>query len=129
MPAAMGVSAAAVGTGVGTGAGATAAAGGGAVVGGVALKAAAVVAAVGVASGVAVTGASEIDSKPAKKAAATATQPGQRLGQVAPRGVSVPGNGVARGKLTAPGQLKELVNVSVGAGESQGDAQGPRLGR
>jgi RNA polymerase sigma factor (sigma-70 family) len=106
MPASMGVSAAAVGTGVGTGAGATAAAGGGAVVGGVALKAAAVVAAVGVASGVAVTGASEIDSKPGKKAATAATQPGQRLGQVAPRGVSVPGNGVARGKLTAPGQLK-----------------------
>ena len=107
MPAAMGVSAAGVGMGVGTGAGATAAAGGGAVVGGVALKAAAVVAAVGVASGVAVTGASEIDSKPAKKAPASATQPGERLGQVAPRGVSVPGNGVARGKLTAPGQLKE----------------------
>ena len=106
MPAAMGVSAAGVGTGVGTGAGVTAAAGGGAIVGGVALKAAAVVAAVGVASGVAVTGASEIDSKPAKKAAATATQPGERLGQVAPRGVSVPGNGVARGKLSAPGQLK-----------------------
>jgi RNA polymerase sigma factor (sigma-70 family) len=106
MPAAMGVSAVAVGTGVGTGAGATAAAGGGAVAGGIALKAAAVVAAVGVASGVAVTGAAEIDTKPAKKAPA-ATQPGQRLGQVAPRGVSVPGNGVARGKLTAPGQVRK----------------------
>jgi RNA polymerase sigma factor (sigma-70 family) len=106
MPAAMGVSAAAVGTGVGTGAGATAAAGGGALAGGVALKAAAVVAAVGVASGVAVTGASELDSKPANKTP-SATQPGERLGQVAPRGVSVPGNGVARGKPTAPGQLKK----------------------
>jgi RNA polymerase sigma factor (sigma-70 family) len=106
MPAAMGVSAAAVGTGVGTGAGATAAAGGGALAGGVALKAAAVVAAVGVASGVAVTGASELDSKPAKKTP-SATQPGERLGQVAPRGVSVPGNGVARGKPAAPGQLKK----------------------
>jgi RNA polymerase sigma factor (sigma-70 family) len=115
IPAAMGVSAAAVGTGVGTGAGATAAAGGGAIAGGVALKAAAVVAAVGIASGVAVTGASEIDSKPSKKAAATATQPGQRLGQVAPRGVSVPGNGVARGKLTAPGQLKKGSSKSASA--------------
>jgi len=115
MPAAMGVGAAAVGTGVGTGAGATAAAGGGAVAGGVALKAAAVVAAVGLASGVAVTGASEIDSKPGKKAAATATQPGQRLGQVAPRGVSVPGNGIARGKPGAPGQLTKGSSKSASA--------------
>jgi RNA polymerase sigma factor (sigma-70 family) len=115
MPAAMGVGAAAVGTGVGTGAGATAAAGGGAIASGVALKAAAVVAAVGVASGVAVTGASEIGSKPAKKAASTATQPGQRLGQVAPRGVSVPGNGVARGKPDAPGQLKKGSSKSASA--------------
>ena len=115
MPAAMGASAAAVGTGVGTGAGATAAAGGGAIAGGVALKAAAVVAAVGVASGVAVTGASEIDSKPGKKAAATATQPGQRLGQVAPRGVSVPGNGIARGKPGAPGQLTKGSSKSASA--------------
>ncbi len=115
IPAAMGVSAAAVGTGVGTGAGATAAAGGGAIAGGVALKAAAVLAAVGVASGVAVTGASEIDSKPTTKAGATATQPGQRLGQVAPRGVSVPGNGVARGKLDAPGQLKKGSSTSASA--------------
>jgi RNA polymerase sigma factor (sigma-70 family) len=115
MPAAMGASAAAVGTGAGTGAGVTAAAGGGAIAGGVALKAAAVVAAVGVASGVAVTGASELDSKPAKKAAATATQPGQRLGQVAPRGVSVPGNGIARGKPGAPGQLKRGSSKSASA--------------
>ena len=34
------------------------------------------------------------------------TKPGSALGQVAPRGVSVPGNGVARGKPTAPGQVK-----------------------
>jgi hypothetical protein len=108
MPAAAGVSAGAVavGAGVGTGTGVTGAAGGGALAGGIALKAAAVVAAVGVASGVAVTGASEIDTKPAKKATVV-TNPGQRLGQVAPRGVSVPGNGVARGKPTAPGQVKK----------------------
>jgi hypothetical protein len=41
------------------------------------------------------------------KAPPAATKPGQRLGQVAPRGVSVPGNGVARGKPTAPGQVKK----------------------
>ena len=77
------------------------------------MKAAAVVAAASVAGGVAVTGASEVDKKPAK-ATPAASKPGQRLGQVAPRGVSVPGNGVARGKSTAPGQLKK----SSGARES-----------
>jgi RNA polymerase sigma factor (sigma-70 family) len=106
MPAAAGAgaSAAVVSAGVGTGLGA-AGAGGGAVAGGVALKAAAVVAAAGIAGGVAVTGATELDNRPAK--APSATKPGQRLGQVAPRGVTVPGNGVARGKPTAPGQVKK----------------------
>jgi RNA polymerase sigma factor (sigma-70 family) len=127
MPAAMGAGAAgagavAVGAGVGTGAGATAAAGGGAVAGGIALKAAAVVAAVGVASGVAVTGASELDSKPAKKPA-VATKPGQRLGQVAPRGVSVPGNGVARGKPTAPGQVKKASSTTSAKAAAQARAK------
>ena len=100
-----GASAAVVTAGVGTGLGTAGTVGGGAVASGVALKAAAVVAAASVAGGVAVTGASEVDRKPAKKPAA-ATKAGQRLGQVAPRGVTVPGNGVARGKLTAPGQVK-----------------------
>jgi RNA polymerase sigma factor (sigma-70 family) len=96
-----------VGTGVGTGVGATGAAtGGGLLAGGVALKAAAVVAAVGVAGGVAVTGASETHHKKAKKPTAAAVKAGRRLGQVAPRGVLVPGNGVARGKATAPGQVR-----------------------
>ena len=95
-----------VAAGVGTGAGTASATGGGLFAGGVALKAAAAVAAVSVAGGAAVTGASQIgkDHKPKPPAA---TKPGERLGQVAPRGVSVPGNGVARGKPTAPGQVKK----------------------
>jgi RNA polymerase sigma factor (sigma-70 family) len=102
-----GAGAVVIGAGVGTGVGATGAAtGGGILAGGVALKAAAVVAAVGVAGGVAVTGSSEIHDKKVKKPAATSTKPGQRLGQVAPRGVVVPGNGIARGKVGAPGQVR-----------------------
>jgi RNA polymerase sigma factor (sigma-70 family) len=109
MPAAAGAgaSAAAVSAGLGTGLGAAGTAGGSAVAGGVAVKAAAVVAAVSVAGGVAVTGASELDKKPEKTTPA-ASKNGQRLGQVAPRGVLVPGNGIARGKASAPGQLKAL---------------------
>ncbi len=91
---------------VGAGASGGTAAGGGLLAGGVALKAAAAVAAVGIAGGVTVTGVSKLESHPAKKAPPAATKPGERLGQVAPRGVSVPGNGVARGKPTAPGQVK-----------------------
>jgi RNA polymerase sigma factor (sigma-70 family) len=97
-----------VGTGVGAGVGATGAAtGGGLLAGGVALKAAAVIAAVGVAGGVAVTGDSVVHHGKAKKPAAASEKPGRRLGQVAPRGVLVPGNGVARGKVTAPGQVRK----------------------
>ena len=43
---------------------------------------------------------------PRSRARPAAEQPGARLGQVAPRGVTVPGNGVARGKASAPGQTK-----------------------
>ena len=100
-----------------TGLGAAGTAGGSAVAGGLAVKAAAVVAAVGVAGGVAVTGASELDKKPSKAPADT-SKSGQRLGQVAPRGVLVPGNGVARGKATAPGQLK--ASHSPAAGKKKG---------
>ena len=102
-----GAGAAAVGAGVGVSAGGMAAGtSGGVLAGGVGLKVAAVVAAAGVAGGVGVAGSSEVDKKPAKADRVGSQRPGVRLGQVAPRGVSVPGNGVARGKLSAPGQTK-----------------------
>lgn len=93
----------AVGAGVGTGAGAAGTTGG-VLASGLGLKVAAVVAAAGVAGGVGVAGSGEVDKKPQKSN--RQEQPGSRLGQVAPRGVSVPGNGVARGKPFAPGQTK-----------------------
>jgi RNA polymerase sigma factor (sigma-70 family) len=101
-----GAGAAAVTAGVGAGGMAAGTTTGGALAGGLGLKVAAVVAAAGVAGGVGVTGSTEVDKKPAKADRPAAQQPGQRLGQVAPRGVSVPGNGVARGKAAAPGQTK-----------------------
>ena len=88
--------------------GGTGAAGGGILAGGVAAKTAAVVAAAAVAGGVGVVGSSEIDSKPPDKPPVRTEKPGERIGQVAPRGVLVPGNGVARGKAAAPGQAKRL---------------------
>jgi RNA polymerase sigma factor (sigma-70 family) len=99
-----GASAAAVGTTVAT----TGATGGGVFAGGIAVKAAAVVTAATLTGGVAVVGSSEIDSKPTGKPPARSDLPGERLGQVAPRGVLVPGNGIARGKADAPGQAKRL---------------------
>ncbi len=91
------------------GIGATSATGGGLLAGGVALKAAAVVAAVSVAGGAAV-GASKLESGfPNPKSHASTHKPGKRIGQVAPRGVLVPGNGVARGKAAAPGQARKTV--------------------
>jgi hypothetical protein len=94
-----GASAATIGATV-TASGAT---GGGLFAGGLAVKTAAVVAVAAIAGGgVAVVGSSELGSKPAAKHPS-----GQRLGQIAPRGVLVPGNGVARGKATAPGQVKK----------------------
>jgi RNA polymerase sigma factor (sigma-70 family) len=101
-----GAGAVAVSAGAGAGGMAAGTTAGGALAGGLGLKVAAVVAAAGVAGGVGVAGSSEIDKKPAKSNRPTAQQPGQRLGQVAPRGVSVPGNGVARGKPSARGQTK-----------------------
>jgi hypothetical protein len=65
-----------------------------------------------------VTGASQIGNGHKPKAP-VATKPGERLGQVAPRGVSVPGNGVARGKPTAPGQVKKGLS-----GSEHGSAKG-----
>ncbi len=82
--------------------------GGGIFAGGLAVKAAAVVTAASLTGGIAVVGSSTIDSKPAGKPPAESSKPGERLGQVAPRGVLVPGNGVARGKANAPGQAKRL---------------------
>jgi RNA polymerase sigma factor (sigma-70 family) len=82
--------------------------GGGVLAGGMAVKAAAVITAVAMTGGVAVVGSSEIGSKPQNKPPVQTDKPGARLGQVAPRGVLVPGNGVARGKATAPGQIKRV---------------------
>jgi len=105
---------------LGAGAGSTAA-GGGLLAGGAALKAAAVVSAAAVAGGVGVTGATQLDSDPpARRPPALAGKPGERLGQVAPRGVLVPGRGVARGKGDAPGQTK-----TAGAATGKGAAKRP----
>ncbi|MGH3065503.1 MAG: sigma-70 family RNA polymerase sigma factor [Gaiellaceae bacterium] len=103
MPTAAG-GAAAVGALTSAGAGT----GGGVFAGGVAAKAAAVVAAATLTGGVGVVGATELSSKPSGKPPAQSDKPGLRLGQTAPRGVLVPGNGVARGKADAPGQAKRL---------------------
>jgi RNA polymerase sigma factor (sigma-70 family) len=118
-----GASAAAAGVTVGA-AGAT---GGGIFAGSVAVKAAAVVAAATMAGGVAVAGSSELGSKPANKPPAQSDKPGERLGQVAPRGVLVPGNGVARGKAEAPGQAKRLeVQARIRAAEARKRASSGR---
>ena len=106
LPISAGAGASAVAVGAGVGTGATAAGTGGVLAGGLGLKVAAVVAAAGVAGGVGVAGSTTVDEKPAKPGRPAAEQPGARLGQVAPRGVTVPGNGVARGKASAPGQAK-----------------------
>jgi RNA polymerase sigma factor (sigma-70 family) len=108
---------AAVAVGAGVGAGATGAgSAGGILAGGLGLKAAAVVAAASVAGGVGVVGATQIDSKPAKPAA---EKSGKRVGQTAPRGVLVPGNGVAVGKASAPGQNKQQGSRPRGNGNGQ----------
>jgi hypothetical protein len=79
------------------------------------LKAAAVVTAAGVAGGVGVVGATEVEPESGKKTPSLVDKPGERLGQTAPRGVLVPGRGVARGKTDAPGQEAKV-----------GEAQRPR---
>jgi len=109
MPVAAG--AGSIAAGVGTGGSVATATGGGLFAGGIAIKTATAVAAVTVAGGVAVTGAAELAKSPAKTRPA-ATKPGQRLGQTAPRGVTVPGNGVARGKAEAPGQTKKASSAA-----------------
>lgn len=102
----LGTGTAAAGTMVAAGAGASAAgSAGGILASGIGLKAAAVVAAAGVAGGVGVTGSTQLDDEP-RRTKSTAVQTGKRLGHVAPRGVTVPGNGVAIGKAEAPGQQR-----------------------
>jgi len=101
--AAVGAAGAGVGTGVGVGAGVAGMTGGGFLAGGVALKAAAVVTAAAVAGGVAVAGSSETGPRPGRRPPVLA-KPGQRIGQESPRGILVPGDGVARGKTRVPGQ-------------------------
>lgn len=96
--------AAAATSAAGIGVGTATATGGGVLAGGVALKAAAVVTAATVATGVGVTGSSETGARPAGTKPAVVETSGERVGQVAPRGVVVPGVGVARGKSDAPGQ-------------------------
>ena len=91
--------------------------------GGVALKAAAVVTAASVAGGVGVVGGAEVERKKAPKVPArveSVDRPGKRLGQVAPRGVTVPGRGVAVGHTAAaskPGNRNGVVRNSPGAGK------------
>jgi len=123
VPVAAGAGAVATGVGVGSGAGAGT---GGIFAGGVAIKAAAAVAAVTVAGGAAVTGASEIAKNDKQKTPPAETKPGARLGQVAPRGVLVPGNGVARGKATAPGQVKRSVGATTHKTPKVNAANGPK---
>ena len=96
---------AATAAGIGASVGTVGATGGGALVGGAALKAAAVMTAATVATGVALPASSENGARPTSAKPAVVTK-GQRLGQVAPRGVLIPGNGVARGKPSAPGTTK-----------------------
>lgn len=111
-------SAVAVGAGLGTGT--TAVGSGGLLAGGIGIKVAAVVTAASVAGGAGVVGASKLDSTPKGKSKAPAVeQRGTRLGQVAPRGVLVPGNGVATGKATAPGQTKGAGGAASGKGSVQ----------
>jgi RNA polymerase sigma factor (sigma-70 family) len=92
----------------GTSAGTVGATGGGIFAGGLVLKTAALVTAATMVGGAAVVGSSELHAKPPGKTPIQAKKPGLRLGQVAPRGVVVPGSGVARGKAKAPGQTKKL---------------------
>ncbi|MGH3132934.1 MAG: sigma-70 family RNA polymerase sigma factor [Gaiellaceae bacterium] len=105
-------------------AGVASATGGGVFAGGVALKAAAVVTAASVAGGVGVVGATEVEPEKGKgNSPVLSERPGERLGQVAPRGVFVPGNGVAVGK----GDAADLPGKRLGRVAPQG-TRGSRTG-
>jgi RNA polymerase sigma factor (sigma-70 family) len=90
--------------------------------GGVAVKAAAVVTAASVAGGVGLVGGAEVERKKPPKAPArveATDRPGKRVGQVAPRGVTVPGRGVAVGHTATaskPGKRNGVVRNRAGAG-------------
>ena len=125
----IGAGAAAAGSSFGLGA--SSAAGGGLFAGGVALKAAAVVTAAGVAGGVGVVGATTDDEPKGKgkgNLPALSERPGKRLGQVAPRGVFVPGRGVARGKSKTPGQASKNGLVVPGRGTEKRSAKSSKRG-
>jgi len=92
--------------------------------GGVAVKAAAMVTAASVAGGVGVVGAAEVGPKKDRKTPVRAEARGERLGQVAPRGVVVPGNGVAVGKLDRS-DLPGKRNGRAVAGQRAAKAPGP----
>jgi RNA polymerase sigma factor (sigma-70 family) len=115
-------SVAAVGSG---GAGVTA----GVLGGGVALKAAAVVTAASIAGGVGVVGGAEVERKDAPRAPArveAVERPGKRVGHVAPRGVTVPGRGVAVGKgsqVSRPGHSEVVGNRARGSKPAPGVAE------
>jgi RNA polymerase sigma factor (sigma-70 family) len=85
--------------------------------GGVALKTAAVVTAASVAGGVGVVGGADVERKHAPKAPVrveAVERPGKRVGQVAPRGVTVPGRGVAIGRTAAESRPGKTVGVARG---------------
>jgi RNA polymerase sigma-70 factor, ECF subfamily len=80
--------------------------------GSVAVKAAAVVTAASVAGGVGVVGAAEKQPKKERRTPVRAEAPGERVGQVAPRGVTIPGRGVAAGRKSAVPALERRGVVS-----------------
>jgi RNA polymerase sigma-70 factor (ECF subfamily) len=92
--------------------------------GSVALKTAAVVTAASVAGGVGIVGGAEIERKDVRKTpirVEAVERPGKRLGQVVPRGVTVPGLGVAAGRTNAATKPGARVGP---AGERVGEAPG-----
>ena len=97
---------AAAGAGLGGSVAATATAtGGGALAGGVALKAAAVLATVSIAGGVGAVATTDVEEKILGSSPEREDLAGERIGQVAPRGVYVPGQGVALGKAKQAADL------------------------
>jgi RNA polymerase sigma factor (sigma-70 family) len=112
----IGTSAAAAAHSVGVGA---VGAGGGAFAGGLAIKAAAVVTAASIAGGVGVVGAAEVEPKSRGTPPVRSESPGERLGQVAPRGVLVPGRGIAVGKADAPGQTSRSGGRAAARGQEK----------
>jgi RNA polymerase sigma factor (sigma-70 family) len=111
-----------------TGTVATGAAGGGLFAGGVAVKAAAVVTAASVAGGVGVVGAAEVDRPDERNPRVRVEGPGERLGREAPRGVVVPGRGVAVGKREGAARPGQRVGQTERGGERE-TRRGRRVGQ